>query len=272
MRILIDILHPAHVHFFRNFYDEMADRGHELCITARDKDRSVDLLEQFGLPVPADLGAEERDVGHGQSSWPQRTRRLLKVMRRVPARRDDRDHGPVDRAGRRARRACRRSCSTTPSSRRQTNWFVYPLAHSVVHARLLPGQGARHARHATRATTSSPTSTRTGSSPIPASSPRSASSPDEPYSIVRFVSWQAVHDRSETGLTGQQKRRPGRACSQRHGRVLISSEAPLPADLAELEVHGPGRGHPPSPRARADDRRRVGDDVVGGGRARRARR
>ena len=50
MRILIDILHPAHVHFFRNFYDVMSGRGHELTITARDKDRSVDLLEQYGLP------------------------------------------------------------------------------------------------------------------------------------------------------------------------------------------------------------------------------
>ena len=50
MRILIDILHPAHVHFFRNFHGEMTGRGHELLITARDKDRSVELLERYGLP------------------------------------------------------------------------------------------------------------------------------------------------------------------------------------------------------------------------------
>ena len=50
VRILIDILHPAHVHFFRNFHGEMTGRGHELCITARDKDRSVELLEEYGLP------------------------------------------------------------------------------------------------------------------------------------------------------------------------------------------------------------------------------
>ena len=35
MRVLIDILHPAHVHFFRNFHNEMEARGHELYITAR---------------------------------------------------------------------------------------------------------------------------------------------------------------------------------------------------------------------------------------------
>ena len=50
MRVLIDILHPAHVHFFRNFCSEMESRGHSVCITARDKDRSVDLLRAFGLP------------------------------------------------------------------------------------------------------------------------------------------------------------------------------------------------------------------------------
>jgi len=50
MRVLIDILHPAHVHFFRNFYDEMSARDHELLITARAKDRSIDLLDQYGLP------------------------------------------------------------------------------------------------------------------------------------------------------------------------------------------------------------------------------
>ena len=50
MRVLIDILHPAHVHFFRNFYAEMESRGHKVCITARDKDRSVELLRAYDLP------------------------------------------------------------------------------------------------------------------------------------------------------------------------------------------------------------------------------
>ena len=34
MRILIDILHPAHVHFFRNFHNEMGARGHEMCMAS----------------------------------------------------------------------------------------------------------------------------------------------------------------------------------------------------------------------------------------------
>ena len=34
MRILIDILHPAHVHFFRPFIGEMQARGHEIRVTS----------------------------------------------------------------------------------------------------------------------------------------------------------------------------------------------------------------------------------------------
>jgi uncharacterized protein len=55
---------------------------------------------------------------------------------------------------------------------------------------------------------------------------------------VRFVSWQAVHDRRERGLTAGQKRHLVEVL-QRYGRVLVSSEAPLPPDLGALEIHGP---------------------------------
>ncbi|MEW6041401.1 MAG: DUF354 domain-containing protein, partial [Elusimicrobiota bacterium] len=50
MRIIIDILHPAHVHFFKNFYFSMLQRGHSILVTAREKDRSIDLLSALGIP------------------------------------------------------------------------------------------------------------------------------------------------------------------------------------------------------------------------------
>src|SRR4029453_18809391 len=79
MRILIDILHPAHVHFFRPFHDEMAERGHELCITARAKDRSLDLLDRFGLPY-RHISDQRSGSGGLAVELAVRTRRLLKVM------------------------------------------------------------------------------------------------------------------------------------------------------------------------------------------------
>jgi predicted glycosyltransferase len=50
LRILIDIGHPAHVHYFRNFIAEMQLRGHQFLITARDKEVTLDLLQRYNIP------------------------------------------------------------------------------------------------------------------------------------------------------------------------------------------------------------------------------
>ena len=49
MRIIVDIAHPAHVHFFKNFIWEMQKRGHDILITAGDKDVTLSLLESYGF-------------------------------------------------------------------------------------------------------------------------------------------------------------------------------------------------------------------------------
>lgn len=50
MKFLIDIGHPAHVHYFRNFYSIMKNRGHDFFIVARDKEVSHQLLNEYNLP------------------------------------------------------------------------------------------------------------------------------------------------------------------------------------------------------------------------------
>lgn len=49
MRILFEITHPKHAHFFRNAVKELKARGHVVAITARDKDITLDLLKAWGL-------------------------------------------------------------------------------------------------------------------------------------------------------------------------------------------------------------------------------
>ena len=49
-RVLIDIGHPAHIHFFKNFIWKMKEKGHEIRISAREKDVTLELLETYGLP------------------------------------------------------------------------------------------------------------------------------------------------------------------------------------------------------------------------------
>lgn len=50
MRILIDINHPAHVHYFRNFYKIMAAKGHDILVVSRNKEIEHKLLKLYGIP------------------------------------------------------------------------------------------------------------------------------------------------------------------------------------------------------------------------------
>ncbi|MER3547161.1 MAG: hypothetical protein C4338_05970, partial [Rhodanobacteraceae bacterium] len=49
MRVLIDIGHPAHVHFFRQPIKQLRAHGHQILITSRRKEVAGDLLDAFGL-------------------------------------------------------------------------------------------------------------------------------------------------------------------------------------------------------------------------------
>jgi len=50
MKIMIDIGHPAHVHYFRNFIKIMNEKGHEFFITARNKEVTHELLNYYRIP------------------------------------------------------------------------------------------------------------------------------------------------------------------------------------------------------------------------------
>ena len=49
MKVLLDILHPAHVHFFRNAISELESGGHQVLVTARDKDLTLRLLDLYRI-------------------------------------------------------------------------------------------------------------------------------------------------------------------------------------------------------------------------------
>ena len=50
MKVLIDLGHPAHVHYFRNFIKTMETKGHKFLIIARDKEVTFNLLKAFNIP------------------------------------------------------------------------------------------------------------------------------------------------------------------------------------------------------------------------------
>ena len=234
MRVLIDILHPAHVHFFRNFHAEMTDRGHQLCITARDKDRSVELLQAFGLPYQQ-ISRQKSGAGLAVEMT-QRTARLMKVMRSFRPDVMTGIMGPSIALAGAVRRVPAVVFYDTEFAV-QTNRIVYPLAHRVCtpdsYQGKVPGRHSQYAGYHELAYLHP-----NRFQPDPAVLDDFGITPGEPYSIVRFVSWQAVHDRKERGLSTKQKLHLVEVL-QRQGRVLISSESPLEGHLADLAVAGP---------------------------------
>lgn len=55
MTFLFDMAHPAAVHYFKNIIFKLKEGGHEVVITARDKDITQQLLRNYKLPF-IDLG------------------------------------------------------------------------------------------------------------------------------------------------------------------------------------------------------------------------
>lgn len=49
MKVLVDIIHPANVHYFKNFIIQMKKEGKNVTITARNKDVSFKLLDAYNF-------------------------------------------------------------------------------------------------------------------------------------------------------------------------------------------------------------------------------
>ena len=170
MRLAIDFLHPAHVHFFRHFVGEMEGRGHEVLITARDKDCTFELLDAFGLPyVPISRQARRSPARRraGAAHGP-----VLAPGPPLPAGLPAGIMGPTIALAGKALPS-RTVIFYDTEMARATNRFAYPLADLVctpcaTRNRSPPGTSA------IPATTSSPTSTRAASIPTRTSSERTA--------------------------------------------------------------------------------------------------
>src|SRR5690554_2879597 len=63
MKILIDINHPAHVHYFRNFFKIMVDKGHQVLVVSRNKEIEHYLLNAYQIPFMDRGKGKEGKIG-----------------------------------------------------------------------------------------------------------------------------------------------------------------------------------------------------------------
>lgn len=235
MRILVEILHPAHVHFFRHAIGHWQARGDEVSVLSREKDVAIQLLDAYGI--------QHTSLSRlGPAKWQLAIEMLVRdarMLRHCLFQRPDVLVGimgvTIAQVGKLIGRPAIVFYDTENAT--LTNRFVYPLAHSVCTPECYQGPvWGRHVTypgyhelaylHPSRFTPDASVVKRRGIDP------------DSAYFLLRFVSWQASHDVGETGFDRRAQRRLIEVLKQ-HGRVLISSEQPLPPDLEEYRFSAP---------------------------------
>ena len=227
MKVLVEILHPAHVHFFRNAIQTWLDRGDDVLVLSREKECANDLLEAYGIPhesisalprTPAGLVLEmiQRDWRMARACARFKPDVLVGIMGVT-----------IAQVGRLMRRPAVVFYDTENAA--FTNRFVYPLASAVCTPECYRGKvRGRHVTYPGYHELAYLHPDRF--SPDPERLRGAGLAPDEDYFVLRLVSWQASHDVGEKGVSASFVRRLVDRLSP-HGRVLISSEGALPSDL-----------------------------------------
>ncbi len=236
MRILVDITHPMHAHFFSHAIRHWLARDYEVRITSRDKDITCVLLDEYGLEHTL-VGKHTRygTVGLGVELL-ERTWGLSRVIREF------RPDVATAEAGTFVACACLPYhipvvVFSDTEHANMSNAITYPLAKVVVTPRSY--QKSVGAKHRTYNGYQALAYTHENVfKPDPSVLAMEGLAIGEPYCIVRLVSWRASHDVGDYGITNLRKVIETLAS---YGRVILSSEKLLPPDLQALAMRGPRR-------------------------------
>ena len=233
MRLLFDVLHPAHVHIFRHLAQRTMAEGGAVLFTARAKDVTLDLLRHEGLPHEELTAIGGGMLGLGRELAVRTGKLALRVRSFKP------DlmlgiMGPVIAPLGRLMGVPSWVLYDTETAT-LTNRYVYPLCDRLYLPDAYRGPAPRKARrypgyhelaylHPDRFEAD------------PGVRAEAGLGADEPFAVVRIVSWEASHDVGDTGFSDP----VGfvHALSQRI-RVVVSGERGVPDALRPFALKLP---------------------------------
>lgn len=231
MRILIDIGHPAHVHLFRNFAHIMQNNGHKILFSCRDKEFEIALLRANGFDFVS-FGKKYKSIAgkiYGLCKFD------LKEWQTCCKFKPDilLSHGSPY-AAHAAWLIKRPHISFEDTYNFEQIKLYEPFTDVILTASYEhPVISQKEIRY-------------DGYHEIAYLSPKYfipdetifkqfGLSVDEKLSILRFVSWNASHDRGHIGISMEYKIKAVKQISQ-YSRVLISSEGELPKELEKYRI------------------------------------
>ncbi len=235
MKIFIDIGHPAHVHYFRNFISIMKKEGHEIFVSARDRYPVKELLDFYDIPFYNRGKGKNSVVGKlaymfyidvvlffkslkfrpdifisFTGAYTTHVGKLLNIPSLVI---DDTDSEVLNRK------------------------FYQPFATNIFTPDVFQYDlGKKHVKFK-------------GYMELAYLHPKYFKNknnghdilnidPSEKYTIVRFVNWQANHDYGHNGISEANKIKAVKEFSK-FGKVYITSEKELPNELDEYRISIP---------------------------------
>ncbi len=236
MRILIDITHPAHVHFFKNPIKILKDQGHEILITSRIKDNATELLDSF-------------DFSHTVLSTASKNKNLFSFLKELFKRdyflsRFIKIHKPdvlgaiggtfIAHAG---------FITNTPSiifydteNAKLQNLITYFFATLVItpqcYESWLPKNNIKYSGYHELSYLSP-----AYFNPDRKIAISSGIDPKKDNFFIRLVSWNANHDIGDKGLTQKTIEKITQKLSKM-GNIIISSESKLPPQLEKFNYNG----------------------------------
>lgn len=235
MNICIDIGHPAHVHYFRNFIKIMSEQGHDFLITARNREQVFELLRYYNLDF-VDRGSGSAVITgkllymikadyllykHAKGFRPDLflsfastyAAHASKLMGKPHIAFDDTEHSKFEHMLYQpfTDLVCTPACFTKDFGRKHRRFNGYmELCH--LHPNYFK-----------------PDETILNDLGV---------APDEKFSLMRFISWNAGHDSGHSGMSLDVKRKAVKEL-QKFGKVFISSEGQIPEEFAPFKLPVP---------------------------------
>jgi uncharacterized protein len=232
MNILLDLQHPAHLHFFRNVIPRLKNEGHRIIITGRDKDILVNLAQRYGIDIEI-FGKAEKGIIHLSREWILRERRLNKIIREFKPDVMMAIAGTyISLLGKLKNIPTYIFYDTEHAT--LSNLVAYPFATCIYipqcYRKKVRWNHVRYNGYHELAYLH-PNYFKPDSSVLEEVGVK----PGEIFTFVRFVGWAAAHDIHRSGLTYRNKIRAVEELNA-FGRVFVSSEAPLPPELEKYKL------------------------------------
>jgi len=231
MHILIDIVHPADVHFFKHAIRMWREQGYLVSITARRKDIATDLLDRYHFNY-IDLGVAGQGLPGLSIELIRRDAKLLWLTRRLrPDVLVSFSGIFVSHVGWLLRIPSVVFTDTEHAT--LSNGLTFPFASVICTPTCYEGSVPKN-KHVVFAGYKELAYTHPKYfAPDPTVLKTFGLQPDENFIIVRLVSWGASHDVGDHGFVDVtdvvERLSP-------FGRVLITSERELPAELKPYQV------------------------------------